>query len=208
MAAVIKTTDEKKMVDEELPPEETPRSKGDPKPAEGGPVEYARKGAAVTSPGFFTVYKKGQGYWTRVGTVIAAVVVGAFTAYNLYTFVPTFLPEPRIPAGSTADQRGAIIAHGRVVDLRIAAAVVAAFVLGYALLCWRLLNKPTNADFLIATDSEMKKVNWTSRKELVGSTRIVILFMFIVALFLFGVDQIFGWLMYAAHVLKISPMGT
>ena len=27
-----------------------------------------------------------------------------------------------------------------------------------------VINKPTNVDFLIATDSEMKKVNWTSRR--------------------------------------------
>ena len=43
------------------------------------------------------------------------------------------------------------------------------------------MNKPTNVDFLIATDSEMKKVNWTSRKELIGSTKVVIVFMFLIA---------------------------
>ena len=43
------------------------------------------------------------------------------------------------------------------------------------------MNKPTNVDFLIATDSEMKKVNWTSRKELIGSTKVVIIFMFLIA---------------------------
>ena len=43
------------------------------------------------------------------------------------------------------------------------------------------MNKPANVDFLIATDSEMKKVNWTSRKELIGSTKVVILFMFLIA---------------------------
>ena len=49
------------------------------------------------------------------------------------------------------------------------------------------MNKPSNVDFLIATDSEMKKVNWTSRKELIGSTKVVIIFMFLIALFLFVV---------------------
>ena len=50
-----------------------------------------------------------------------------------------------------------------------------------SLLVWRLMNKPSNVDFLIATDSEMKKVNWTSRKELIGSTKVVIFFMFVIA---------------------------
>ena len=58
------------------------------------------------------------------------------------------------------------------------------------------MNKPANVDFLIATDSEMKKVNWTSRKELIGSTQVVIMFMFLIALFLFAVDEVWGWLMY------------
>src|SRR3712207_7866772 len=44
-----------------------------------------------------------------------------------------------------------------------------------------LMNKPANVDFLIATDSEMKKVNWTSRRELIGSTKVVIVFMFLIA---------------------------
>jgi preprotein translocase SecE subunit len=68
-----------------------------------------------------------------------------------------------------------------------------------------LMNKPQNADFLIATDREMKKVNWTSRKELTGSTRIVIIFMFSIAFFLFTVDEIWGWLMYLAKVMTIKP---
>ncbi len=58
------------------------------------------------------------------------------------------------------------------------------------------MNKPTNVDFLIATDSEMKKVNWTSRKELIGSTKIVILFMFFIALFLFLYDLFFQLIFY------------
>jgi preprotein translocase subunit SecE len=67
------------------------------------------------------------------------------------------------------------------------------------------MNRPTNADFLIATDSEMKKVNWTSRKDLIGSTRVVIAFMFLIAFFLFAVDVIFGYFFYLIDVLKNKP---
>jgi preprotein translocase SecE subunit len=60
------------------------------------------------------------------------------------------------------------------------------------------MNKPSNADFLIATDSEMKKVNWTSRKELIGSTKVVIFFMVIIASVLFVIDVLMGYVFYSA----------
>ena len=67
------------------------------------------------------------------------------------------------------------------------------------------MNKPTNADFLIATDSEMKKVNWTTKGELFGSTRVVILFLFFIAIFLFLADQVLQLFFYMINVLKIKP---
>jgi len=57
-------------------------------------------------------------------------------------------------------------------------------------------------EFLVATDSEMKKVNWTTRKELIGSTKVVIIFMFIIAMFLFTCDLIFGAFFHLVGVLK------
>jgi preprotein translocase SecE subunit len=80
-----------------------------------------------------------------------------------------------------------------------------AFLAGFALLCYWLMNKPTHVDFLIATDSEMKKVNWTSRKELIGSTKVVVVFMFLIAFLLFLIDQIFHLLFWAVGVLKTKP---
>ena len=44
-----------------------------------------------------------------------------------------------------------------------------------------------------------------SRKELIGSTRVVILFMFLMVLFLFVADIVFGYLFYWMTVLKIRP---
>ena len=61
---------------------------------------------------------------------------------------------------------------------------------------------------LIATDMEMKKVNWTSKRELIGSTKVVILFMFVVTLFLFTVDIVFGYLFHIARVLESGPFGS
>lgn len=45
-----------------------------------------------------------------------------------------------------------------------------------------------SADFLIATDAEMKKVNWTTYKHVKGSTIVVIVATFLIAGILFVVD--------------------
>jgi preprotein translocase SecE subunit len=49
---------------------------------------------------------------------------------------------------------------------------------------------------------EMKKVNWTSRRELIGSTKVVVSFMFLTAIFLFAGDMIFRLLMQLIGVLN------
>ncbi len=56
--------------------------------------------------------------------------------------------------------------------------------------------------FLIATDGEMKKVNWTSYREVKGSTIVVIAATFLIAGFLFGVDTIFAKIFSAIGVLQ------
>ncbi|MCD6175322.1 MAG: preprotein translocase subunit SecE [Planctomycetes bacterium] len=44
----------------------------------------------------------------------------------------------------------------------------------FAALIYWLSNKPVIADFLIAAEGEIKKVSWSSRKEIINSTLIVI----------------------------------
>jgi preprotein translocase subunit SecE len=136
---------------------------------------------------FFTIYKSGQGYWTRMGTALGAGLLGVVLSYTIYDKLPSFFPS------------------NPTLGKKIALEVSAGFLIVWSGVAWWLMNKPANADFLIATDSEMKKVNWTSRKELIGSTRIVIIFMFSIAFFLFAVDEVWGWLMYLAKVLTIKP---
>jgi len=106
-------------------------------------IDYAARPTAA-GRGFFTIYKSGQGYWTRMGTLIGTGILGLMLAYTLYDKIPPFfLDNP---------------AFGRKVGLTVAVA----FLVIYAAVAVYLMNKPANVDFLIATDSEMKKVNWTS----------------------------------------------
>lgn len=60
--------------------------------------------------------------------------------------------------------------------------------LGVLLIGWFVGSSPKSADFLIATDSEMKKVNWSTYKQIKGSTIVVIVATFLIAGFLFVID--------------------
>ena len=165
---------------------------GAEEPDDERPSQRPESRPAASGPGFFTGYKKGQGYWTRLGTVIAAGLLGALTAFNLYHWIPALIDLGSTPAAQARERQIALGVSGGL------------FVL-YAVLIWRVINKSTTVDFLIATDSEMKKVNWTSRKELWGSTKVVIIFMFLIAFMLFAFDIFFGYLFYFMGVLQSQP---
>ena len=53
-----------------------------------------------------------------------------------------------------------------------------------------IVNKPNVADFMVAAEGEMKKVNWSSRQEVAVSTFIVISVVMILALLLGSADYI------------------
>ncbi len=179
----------------------------EPKPSRGGgggkrpPV--ATKADGHGAPGFFQIYKKGQGYWTRMGTALGAGLIIALTVWFFYQQLPVWLTPAFTPANPTPEQVRAAGPTARNVTLGICLAML----LGFGWLAWRLMNKPSNADFLIATDGEMKKVNWTSRRELIGSTKVVIIFMFLIAFILFFIDIIFGYFFQLIRVLDTGPFG-
>lgn len=52
----------------------------------------------------------------------------------------------------------------------------------------RIVNLPTFADFLIATESELNKVSWTTRQRLIQDTLVVLVTMVLMSIFLFVVD--------------------
>jgi preprotein translocase SecE subunit len=72
---------------------------------------------------------------------------------------------------------------------------------------WRLVNQPTFADFLIATEAEMNKVSWTTRKRLVQDTIVVLVTVFLMTVFLLIIDLI--WIQVLKHpwiyVLRVNP---
>ena len=147
------------------------------KPSTGGTAAQAGRG------GFFKLYKPGQGYWTRLGTGLGAAAVIIFIAW--FTF----------------DQSRLLIGDGKK-NLQFGISVAVAAIL--ALIAWWLMNGAKRAQFLIDTDSEMKKVNWAGWSELIGSTRVVVFFMVLTAVILFTLDTQFHALFYSLRVWHIE----
>jgi len=53
------------------------------------------------------------------------------------------------------------------------------------------MNKPAVADFMISAEGEIKKVSWSSRREIAVSTTIVIIVVVLMAVMLFAADMAF-----------------
>ncbi|MBI5722443.1 MAG: preprotein translocase subunit SecE [Planctomycetes bacterium] len=123
----------------------------------------------------FEIYKKSQGKYTRLCTFGGAMAIGIIGAVILSEQLVVLTHKNML------GDAGIYLQYG----------IPTMLILGLAWLMFWLVNRPASADFLIATESEMKKVSWSSRKEIVGSTKVVIVTTFIMAGILFGVDIIF-----------------
>jgi preprotein translocase subunit SecE len=67
--------------------------------------------------------------------------------------------------------------------------------------CYRIVNVPSFADFLIAVEAEMNKVSWPSRGELYRHSIVVLVVLFILSAVLFGYDIVWKWVFIALHVI-------
>src|SRR5262249_26172551 len=68
-------------------------------------------------------------------------------------------------------------------------------------LAWRVVTLPTFADFLTATEAELNKVSWTTRRRLFQDTIVVLTTVLLMAMFLFVMDQ--SWRV----ILSWKPIG-
>jgi len=156
-------------------------------PAPGAAVEfYAHPEAAAAPPKIGTATVVSQ---EKQGAGLLVVV-------NDARFDPDRDPAR---AGSVRSPDGAFQADVRtasgvpvVEPLYVQTIGVAVVVLIGVLLTYRFVGaSPRTSDFLIATDGEMKKVNWSTRKDILGSTWVVIAWTFLLAACLFTVDIVF-----------------
>lgn len=73
---------------------------------------------------------------------------------------------------------------------------------------WRVVNVPAFADFLIATEAELNKVSWTTRRRLVQDTIVVLSTVFLMALFLLIADVVWSRVLTGIGVLQPPPKST
>jgi preprotein translocase SecE subunit len=69
-------------------------------------------------------------------------------------------------------------------------------------MAWRLVNVPAFADFLIATEAEMNKVSWATRKQLAQDTVVVLVTVILMTIFLFFADVIWSTSLKMIGVLQ------
>ncbi len=74
-------------------------------------------------------------------------------------------------------------------------------VLATALIYWLTALRPGSNEFFIAVDAEMRKVNWSTRREVLGSTWVVIVVCGGITCLLFVIDIAFGAFFKWAGVL-------
>ena len=129
------------------------------------------------------IYKSGQGYWTRM---VSASAAGLLLAQG------TFWMWSKVGAGAVG-------------TTKYVAAALALLFLGAAGsgIFWALGRNPRTVDFLIATEGEMKKVNWSTRREVIGSTSAVIVTVLVISVFCYGIDRAFFWFFAQIKVLDV-----
>ena len=112
-----------------------------------------------------SVYKRGQGRYTRMASAGGGAVIVGLGCLQLYRTL------------DAAD-----------LGLWVETMVPVGLFVAMALLILWLVNKSNIADFMIAAEGEMKKVNWSSRQEIVVSTVVVIAVVVIMAVLLGAAD--------------------
>ena len=136
--------------------------------------------SAGSGAGFLTIYKPGQGYFTRLGTAIGGGLVLVFGANFVYQRLAGLDPSVQLGVPSL------FLAVSGLVLFWIAGS-----------------GRKTN-DFFIATEGEMKKVSWSTKKEIIGSTKVVLAFTLVMTTFLFVVDIFFMFVFSWIGVLQID----
>jgi preprotein translocase subunit SecE len=127
------------------------------------------------------MYKPGQGKWTRLLTAAGMGLIIITAAFWLRQEMDGIPHDQHRTTWQTV--------------------MFAVMVLGGGWMTYWTLNKPRIADFMIATETEMKKVNWPSRRDVIGSTWVVILGTLLMAVFLFAVDMAFTKLFREIHII-------
>jgi len=120
----------------------------------------------------FDIYKRGQGKYTRLCSGFGAAIIAGLGCFQLYNKL-----------------QAAEFGLSQKTTLWVASMVPVGLFVALCVLIFWLVNKQSVADFMIAAEGEMKKVSWSSRKEIAVSTFVVIAVVILMAV-LFGVADL------------------
>ena len=148
-----------------------------------------------------SVYKPTQGRLARQLTFAALALVIGIGVWRLAQLLPLwFAGSAALPSGDAVDGSAALPAFG---DLGVVRFLVPGLLLAAGLwFCYRLVNVPRFADFLIAVEAEMAKVSWPTGGEVARSSAVIIFLIFALAAILAGYD-LFWWFVLR-YVLRIT----
>ena len=139
------------------------------------------------------LYKPGQGYYTRICTTVGVAILAVFGARFLNQELELLLPP------QAADSESGL-------RLPLLYGIPTAFLVAIGVLVYWITGLSHKAnDFFIATEGEMKKVNWSTRAEVIKSTKVVIVTVVILATLLFTFDIAFMVFFGMINVLKVRP---
>ena len=144
---------------------------------------------AVEEQGWFHTnsFKSTQGLKVRRYTLVGVLIVGWTGAWSLYHHMA--LGTGDLMLSMPFYDKAIAVLSSKEVTVPLAIALLTGW------FAWRLVNVPTFADFLIATEAEMNKVSWSTRKRLFQDTVVVLVTVVILTSFLLVVDLFWGWLL-------------
>ena len=117
----------------------------------------------------FGLYKRGQGRWSRGVAATGLSVLGIWAALQTHDWMENY-------TGAASFYAGWWVPGGILLVL-----------LGFA---YYVTNRPKVTDFVIETETEMKKVTWPTYREVLAATAVVIVVVIILGVFLFAVDRV------------------
>ncbi len=131
------------------------------------------------------LYKPNQGAAVRWGSAVGASLIAVSAASFVF------------------EQLGRI----RDLPLSVRYLIPVGLLVMLAVLIFRLVGQSRSVvDFMIATELELKKVNWSTRREVLGWTRVVIATVLMLGLILFVVDLLFIFVFESIGVLRVGML--
>lgn len=126
------------------------------------------------------VYKRSQGRLARQVTFAALAAIVGMGVWRFAAVVPIWF--------------GGLASSGQ--DYGLVRFVLPAALLAIGLwACWRAVNIPAFAEFLIAVEVEMAKVSWPSAGEVFRSSVVIIFLIFALSALLHGYDLFWSFLL-------------